>query len=85
LLIAQPKQVAAHDPNPLPKTNQDRIVRAQKLMSSDPSFRKRQRGCLGHAATLCYPSPLVKPGVPISGTREIQLNCSLAVLEWRVK
>src|SRR5262245_27803132 len=36
LLIAQPKQVAAHDPNPLPKTNQDRIVRAEKLMSSDP-------------------------------------------------
>src|SRR5262245_49245920 len=37
LLIAQPKQVIAHDPNPLPKTNQDRIVRAEKLMSSDPS------------------------------------------------
>jgi hypothetical protein len=37
LLIAQPKQVPAHDPNPLPKTNQDRIVRAEKLMSSDPS------------------------------------------------
>src|SRR5262249_39245948 len=37
LLIAQPKQVAAHDPNPLPKTNQDRIVRAEKLISSDPS------------------------------------------------
>jgi hypothetical protein len=37
LLIAQPKQVVAHDPNPLPKTNQDRIVRAEKLMSSDPS------------------------------------------------
>jgi hypothetical protein len=36
LLIAQPKQVSAHDPNPLPKTNQDRIVRAEKLMSSDP-------------------------------------------------
>jgi hypothetical protein len=36
LLIAQPKQVPAHDPNPLPKTNQDRIVRAKKLMSSDP-------------------------------------------------
>ncbi len=36
LLIAQPKQVVAHDPNPLPKTNQDRIVRAEKLMSSDP-------------------------------------------------
>src|SRR5262249_28439114 len=40
LLIAQPKQVAAHDPNPLPKTNQDRIVRAEKLMSSDPSSHK---------------------------------------------
>src|SRR5262249_38577453 len=38
LLIAQPKQVSAHDPNPLPKTNQDRIVRAEKLMSSDPRY-----------------------------------------------
>jgi hypothetical protein len=37
-LIAQPKQVPAHDPNPLPKSNQDRIVRAEKLMSSDPSL-----------------------------------------------
>jgi hypothetical protein len=37
LLIAQPKQVPAHDPNPLPKTNQDRIVSPKKLMSSDPS------------------------------------------------
>jgi hypothetical protein len=37
LLIAQPKQVPAHNPDPLPKTNQDRIVRAKKLMSSDPS------------------------------------------------
>src|SRR5258708_145960 len=37
LLIAQPKQLPAHDPNPLPKTNQDRIVRAETLMSSDPS------------------------------------------------
>lgn len=37
LLIAQPKQIFAHDPNPLPKTNQDRIVRAQKLMSFHPS------------------------------------------------
>src|SRR4029453_6077296 len=36
LLIAKPKQVPGHDPNPLPKTNQDRIVRAEKLMSSDP-------------------------------------------------
>jgi hypothetical protein len=42
LLIAQPKQVPAHDPNPLPKTNQDRIVRAEKLMSSDPSSRRRE-------------------------------------------
>jgi hypothetical protein len=40
LLIAQPKQVVAHDPNPLPKTNQDHIVRAEKLMSSDPSTFK---------------------------------------------
>jgi hypothetical protein len=37
LLIAQPKQIPAHGPDPLPKTNQDRIVRAEKLMSSDPS------------------------------------------------
>src|SRR5436305_13777095 len=37
LLVAQPKQILAHDPNPLPKTNQDRILRAQKLMSFDPS------------------------------------------------
>jgi len=36
LLIAQPKQILAHDPNPLPKPNQDRIVRARKLMSFDP-------------------------------------------------
>ena len=27
LLVAQPKQIPAHDPDPLPKTNQDRIVR----------------------------------------------------------
>jgi uncharacterized protein len=26
LLVAQPKQIPAHDPDPLPKTNQDRIV-----------------------------------------------------------
>jgi hypothetical protein len=36
LLVAQPKQILAHDPDPLPKTNQDRIVRAEKLMSFDP-------------------------------------------------
>src|SRR5262245_3323923 len=40
LLIAKPKQVPGHDPNPLPKTNQDRIVRAEKLMSSDPSSER---------------------------------------------
>jgi hypothetical protein len=43
LLIAQPKQVVAHDPNPLPKTNQDRIVRAEKLMSSDPNHLTRRQ------------------------------------------
>jgi hypothetical protein len=37
LLVAQPKQIPAHDPDPLPKTNQDRIVRAKELMSSNPS------------------------------------------------
>src|SRR5262249_18677655 len=37
LLTTQPKQVLAHDPDPLQKTNQDRIVRTQELMSSDPS------------------------------------------------
>ena len=37
LLVAQPKQVPAHNPDPLPKTNQDRIVKAEKLMSSDPN------------------------------------------------
>jgi len=40
LLVAQPKQVPAHNPDPLPKTNQDRIVRAKKLMSSDPRPRE---------------------------------------------
>jgi hypothetical protein len=38
LFVAQPKQVPAHNPDPLPTTNQDRIVRAKKLMSSDPSL-----------------------------------------------
>jgi hypothetical protein len=37
LLVAQPKQILAHDPDPLPKTNQDRILSAQKLMSFDPN------------------------------------------------
>src|ERR1700739_1829546 len=39
LLVAQPKQILAHDPDPLPKTNQDRILSAQKLKSFDPSIR----------------------------------------------
>src|SRR5262245_34230505 len=42
LLIAKPKKVPGHDPNPLPKTNEDRIVRAEKLMSSDPSCASSQ-------------------------------------------
>jgi hypothetical protein len=37
LFVVQPKQIPAHDPDPFPKTNQDRIVSRQKLMSSDPS------------------------------------------------
>jgi uncharacterized protein len=37
LLIAQPKQIPAHDPDPFAKTNQDRIVAAEKLMSFHPS------------------------------------------------
>ena len=54
LLVAQPKQIPAHDPDPLPKTNQDRIVHARKLMSSDPNdgfaadrsvFRRSQLRC----------------------------------------
>jgi hypothetical protein len=40
LLVTQPKQILAHEPDPLPKTNQDRIVMAKKLMSFDPSFRR---------------------------------------------
>jgi len=31
LLVAQPKQIPAHDPDPLPKTNQDRIVQAGNI------------------------------------------------------
>ena len=38
LLVAQPKQIPAHDPNPFQK-NQYRIVTAEKLMSSHPSRR----------------------------------------------
>jgi hypothetical protein len=42
LFVAQPKQIPAHDPDPFPKTNQDRIVGAQELMSSDPSLAMGQ-------------------------------------------
>src|SRR5947209_13364672 len=38
LLIAQPKQIPAHDPNPLLKENQNRILRPEDLMSSDPNW-----------------------------------------------
>jgi hypothetical protein len=48
LLVAQPKQILAHDPDPLPKTNQDRILRAQMLMSFDPS----SLGTTGRSAKL---------------------------------
>jgi len=41
LFVAQPKQILAHDPDPLPKPNQNRIVRAQKLMSFHPSHMGR--------------------------------------------
>jgi len=37
LLVAQPKQILAHDPDPLPKTNQARSVRPKGLMSFEPS------------------------------------------------
>jgi hypothetical protein len=42
LFVAQPKQILAHDPMLLPKTNQDRIVSAKKLMSFDPSHLERK-------------------------------------------
>jgi hypothetical protein len=49
LLVAQPKQIPAHDPDPLPKTNQDRIVRLETLMSFDPSWHL---SCLGKGRLL---------------------------------
>jgi hypothetical protein len=60
LLVAQPKQVPAHNPDPLPTTNQDRIVRAKKLMSSDPSpcqISVRSHG-LSAAGQFDLPAPL---------------------------
>src|SRR6516164_4049433 len=44
LLIAEPKQVPAHDPNPLPKRI-GIVIRAEKLMSSDPSQYRKVRLC----------------------------------------
>jgi hypothetical protein len=37
LLIAQPKQIPAHEPKSFPNTNHHRIVKAEGLMSFDPS------------------------------------------------
>jgi hypothetical protein len=57
LFVAQPKQISAPDPDPLSKTNQDRIVSPRKLMSFDPNStpQLRQNGrprpsvaCSGH-------------------------------------
>jgi hypothetical protein len=45
LLITQPEQILAHDPDPLQKTNQDRIVTTQELMSSDPNPLEHQSRC----------------------------------------
>ena len=45
LLVAQPKQFPAHNPDPPSTTNQDRIVRAKKLMSSDPSSSAQVDSC----------------------------------------
>jgi len=61
LLIAQPKQVFAHDPNPLPKTNQDRIVRPEELMSFHPSSGKRKRSSDGNP----YPRGCDGTGKPL--------------------
>ena len=73
LLIAKPKQVPGHDPNPLPKTNQDRIVRAEKLMSSDPSSsmaRLPAPGAAGDGATAR--APWLSPA---SGSRNPPHRC----------
>jgi hypothetical protein len=45
-LLAQPKQVPAHGPDPLPKTNQDPNVRPRQLLCSDPSQFPRWFGRL---------------------------------------
>ena len=64
LLVAQPKQILAHDPDPFPKTNQDRILRAQKLMSFDPSHagsRHSQRRAVTRRSSARRPG---EPGLP---------------------
>ena len=62
LLVAQPKQVPAHNPDPLPTTNQDRIVRAKKLMSSDPSPGVSLAGrCHGNLAETRSCSQVTQP------------------------
>jgi hypothetical protein len=53
LLIAKPKKVPGHDPNPLPKTNQDRIVTAEKLMSYDPNNEEQGDGSRRSISHLC--------------------------------
>jgi hypothetical protein len=82
LLIAQPKQVAAHDPNPLPKTNQDRIVRAEKLMSSDPSFAADSVQTV--AANLGKESPCGAPSHN-SGIRRWMVQFAYKIPLWNVK
>jgi hypothetical protein len=44
LLVAQPEQIAAFGPGSLAKTNQYRIARTERFLSSDPNkgtFRPR--------------------------------------------
>ena len=43
LFVIQPEEITAHDPGSLPKTNQNRIVAAEKLMSFDPSSAFQNR------------------------------------------
>src|SRR5690242_9626721 len=63
LLVAQPKQILAHDPDPLPKTNQDRILRAQMLMSFDPS-------------TICVAMVSAKKSTPTNSSSISTINSS---------
>jgi len=71
LFVAQPKQVPAHNPDPLPTTNQDRIVRAKKLMSSDPSEGNFATwvSCQGRTTPRGRDKPGAKGGVPSLETK----------------